>query len=197
MAVYYAVVEGDPLDNGGDSRVMEGAPHSTIEGPDGSSRGQTHLGQKAWCSVCQSVGVIAAGSGMSQYLRGWDGRLNAMQAVGGDIVLCKCERPPRIVSVYARCYKYMDASTGSTASSFASNAPAPATLAESDEELEHYFEIVDAKTEAPIEGITYKISSNGQSLVHDTTLAGGKTPAFSLKEHPNLTFVAWRQGDVR
>ncbi|WP_116138375.1 PAAR domain-containing protein [Trinickia diaoshuihuensis] len=197
MAVYYAVVEGDPLDNGGDSHVMEGARHSTIEGPDGCSRGQTHLGQKAWCAVCQSVGVIAAGSGISDYLRGWDGRLNAMEAVGGDIVLCKCEQPPRIMSVYARCCEYMDASTSSTACSFASNALASATLAESQEELEHYFEMVDGKTGAPIEGMTYKLTSNGQSLVRDSTLAGGQTPAFSFNEHPNLTFVAWCQGDVR
>jgi hypothetical protein len=148
MAVYYAVVEGDPLDNGGDSRVMDGAPHSTIEGPDGRSRGQTHLGQKAWCSVCQSVGVIAAGSGISEYLRGWDGRLNAMQAVGGDIVLCKCERPPRIVSVYARCYEYMDASIGSTASSFASTALSTATLA--DLQHEQWFYIWDSVTGEPM-----------------------------------------------
>lgn len=197
MEVYYAVVEGDPLDNGGDSRVIEGAPHATISGPDGRARAQTHLGQKAWCSVCQSTGVIAAGSGISDYLRGWDGRLNSVEAVGGDIVLCKCERPPRIVSVYARCCEYMDVCSGSTASSFASTAPSPAMLAESHEELEHYFEIVDVKTEAPIEGMTYKLSSDGQPLVHEAMLAGGKTPAFSLLEHPNLTFVAWRHGDVR
>ena len=41
MEVYYAVVEGDPLDNGGDSRVIEGAPHATISGPDGRARANT------------------------------------------------------------------------------------------------------------------------------------------------------------
>ena len=144
MGIYYAVVEGDPLDNGGDSRVIEGAPYATIAGPDGCSRAQTHLGQKAWCCVCESVGVIAAGSGISEYLRGWDERLNSMEAVGGDIVLCKCERQPRIVSVHARCCQYIDVSNGSTAPFCASTAPSPATLAESHEELEHYFEIVDS-----------------------------------------------------
>jgi hypothetical protein len=52
MAVYHAVAEGDPLDNGENSRVIEGASHATIAGPDGRSRAQTHLGQKAWCSAC-------------------------------------------------------------------------------------------------------------------------------------------------
>lgn len=48
MTVYYAIVEDDPLDNGGNSRVIGGADHSTIEGPDGRERRQTHLGHEAW-----------------------------------------------------------------------------------------------------------------------------------------------------
>jgi hypothetical protein len=31
----------------------------------------------------------------------------------------------------------------------------------------------------------------------DATLVGGMTRGFSVKDHPNLTFVAWREGDVR
>jgi hypothetical protein len=115
-------------------------------------RGQTHLCQKAWCAVCQSVGVIAAGSGISDYLRGWDGRLNAMEAVGGDIVLCKCEQPPRIMSVYARCCEYMDASTSSTARSFASNALASATLAQWQEEVIVRWKVRNKKTGKIVDG---------------------------------------------
>lgn len=149
MAVYYAVVEGDPLDNGGNSHVIGGAPHATIEGPDGRSRGQTHLGHEAWCSVCQSVGVIAAGAGISDYLRGWDERLNAKEAVGGDIVLCQCERPPRIMSVYARCCEYIDAGTGGAASTPASNAHLPSPLAEP-QHHERWFYIWDSVTGEPM-----------------------------------------------
>ena len=106
------------------------------------------MGQKAWCSVCQSVGVIAAGSGMPVYLRGWDERLKSTEAVGGDIVLCKCKRPPRIVSVYARCCEYMDCSIGSTASFFGSTAASRATLAES--QHEQWFYIWDSVTGEPM-----------------------------------------------
>lgn len=144
MAVYYAVVEGDPLDNGGNSRVIGGAPHATIEGPDGLSRGQTHLGHKAWCSVCQSTGIIAAGAGISDYLRGWDKRLNANEAVGGDIVLCKCERPPRVVSVYARRCQYIDTGSGRAASTPAPDALLPSSLAEP--QHERWFYIWDSVT---------------------------------------------------
>jgi hypothetical protein len=108
MSIYYAIVEDDPLDNGGNSHVMDGSPYSTIEGPDGRLRRQTYLGHRAWCSVCNSAGEIVAGAGISDYLRGYDERLKAMEAVDGDIVLCKCERHPRIVSVYGRRYEYID-----------------------------------------------------------------------------------------
>lgn len=108
MTIYYAVVEGDPLDNGGGSRVVGCTQRSTIEGPDGRMRGQAHLGHKAWCSVCQSFGPILAGAAVKQSLRGFDMQLNAWEAVGGDIVICKCERHPRVMSVYARNVMYID-----------------------------------------------------------------------------------------
>ena len=125
MTVYHAVVEGDLLDNGGNSHVIGGAPHSTIEGPDGRSHGQTHLGHQAWCSVCQSFGEIVAGAGISDYLRGWDGILGAQEAVGGDIVICKCDQHPRVVSVYARSCDYIDTSDASAASLPAASVSAP------------------------------------------------------------------------
>jgi hypothetical protein len=197
MAIYYAVVESDPLDNGGDSHVIEGASHSTIQGPDGRLRGQTYLGHQAWCAVCQSAGIIAAGSGISDSLRGWDGRLNAMEAVGGDVVLCQCARHPRIVPIYGRLCQYIDERSGRIANTPASDTASAWPPAEANEELEHYFELIDAKTGAPVEGMTYKLSSGDQCLVYDATLADGRTRAFPLKEHPNLAFVAWREGNAR
>ena len=108
MTVYYAIVEGDPLDNGSDSRVIGGSDHSTIEDQHGRLRRQTHLGQEAWCGLCKTFGPILAGAGIKESLRGWDDRLKAFEAVSGDIVLCKCERHPRVVAVYARSCTYED-----------------------------------------------------------------------------------------
>jgi hypothetical protein len=65
------------------------------------------------------------------------------------------------------------------------------------EDLERYFEIVDATSEVPIEGMTHKLLSDGRALVYDAMLAGGRTRAFLVKEYPNLAFVAWREGAVR
>ncbi|MBB5496080.1 hypothetical protein [Paraburkholderia sp. MM5384-R2] len=73
-------------------------------------------------------------------------------------------------------------------------APAPQNA---EEVLEHYFELVDAKTGIPVEGMTYKLLSNGRMVVEDAPLADGKTRSFPMKNHPNLIVVAWRAGNVR
>lgn len=109
MAIYYAIVEGDPLTSGGNSQVIEGNTRCTIEDHEGRNRAQAYLGHQAWCAACQSVGVIAAGAGISDYLRGIDYTLgSAKEAVEGDIVICKCETHPRLIAVYARCCEYVD-----------------------------------------------------------------------------------------
>jgi hypothetical protein len=101
MSIYYAIVKGDPLTSGGNSQVIGGSPHSTIQGPDGQHREQAYLGQEAWCAACQSVGVILAGAGISGYLRGWDETIGAQEAVSDDVVICKCERHPCVMAAYA------------------------------------------------------------------------------------------------
>ncbi|CAM2182243.1 PAAR domain-containing protein [Paraburkholderia sacchari] len=109
MSIYYAVVEGDPLTSGGNSRIIEGNPHCTIQGPDGQHRKQAYLGHEAWCADCQSVGIIVAGARISESLRGRDFTIGgAQEAVDGDIVICKCETPPRVIACYARSVTYID-----------------------------------------------------------------------------------------
>jgi hypothetical protein len=62
MTIYYAIVEGDPLDNGHDGHVLEGSDYSHIDDDSGRSRRQTYLGQLAWCGVCNASGPILAGT---------------------------------------------------------------------------------------------------------------------------------------
>ncbi|WP_175152549.1 hypothetical protein [Paraburkholderia ultramafica] len=161
-------MEDDPLDNGGNSHVIGGTPHATIQGPDGKSRGQTHLGHKAWCSVCQSVGEIAAGARISDYLRGWDEILGAKEAIDGDIVLCKCERHPRIVSVYARSCTYIDSASGAPA------AATPAALASAQSTgYDEQFTLRDANG-SPLADTYYTLASHG-TLIHGVTDSYGRT----------------------
>jgi len=102
MGIYYSAVEGDPLDSGGNSRVIEGASHFTIEGEDGRSRGQAYIGHKAYCDACKSVGPIVAAPGSPDTMRMHDLERGQKQALGGDLVFCKCERRPRIIPVHGR-----------------------------------------------------------------------------------------------
>jgi hypothetical protein len=142
--IYYAVVEGDPLDSGVGSEVLGGAGNATIEGPDGISRRQTYLGHHAWCAACQSAGEIVAGAGLPDRLRGWDESQRVMEAVGGDIVLCKCERPPRVVAVYGRSWSYGD----DGGSESASTASAGDSRHIQRETWDHRFTLVDSSGQA-------------------------------------------------
>lgn len=109
MSIYYAVVEGDPLTSGGNSRITDGNPHCTIQDPDGHHRKQAYPGHEAWCADCQSAGIIVAGAGISESLRGRDyTNGGAQEAVDGDIVICKCDMHPRVMAFYARSVMYID-----------------------------------------------------------------------------------------
>jgi len=151
--IYHVAVEGDPLDSGGNSQAIESdVSHSIGKGPDGRSRGQTYLGHRAWCAARQSVGEIVAGAGISDSLSGWDDIVQAQEAIGGDIVLCKCERHPRIASVYARSCEYVDAGNASTARTRVPSTPSQRFI------YDQQFPLVDANG-PPLEDAHYMIES--------------------------------------
>jgi len=108
MTIFYAVVEDDPLDSGG--YVLDGGKCGTIVGDDGKRRRITFVGQRAWCSACESIGTIEAAHGAPSKKRLRDfTSAGRVQALSNDWVRCRCERPPRIVSRYGRQWK-IDAS---------------------------------------------------------------------------------------
>jgi hypothetical protein len=79
-------------------------PHSTIEDPDGRPRNQTLVGQKAWCAACQSVGIIIPAPGSPDTLRERFqlAHYQGQEALGGDLVVCKCKQHPQVISRYGR-----------------------------------------------------------------------------------------------
>ncbi|MBN3790064.1 PAAR domain-containing protein [Burkholderia sp. Ac-20353] len=104
MVIFYAVVEDDPLDSGG--YVVDGGKCGTIAGDDGKLRRITFVGQRAWCSTCESIGTIEAAPGAPNKKRLRDfTSAGRVQALSGDWVRCRCERPPRINSRYGRKWK--------------------------------------------------------------------------------------------
>ncbi|CAG9265131.1 conserved hypothetical protein [Paraburkholderia unamae] len=106
--IHYAVVEGDPLDNGESSRVIaKRHGDCAVEGPDGAYREMAFVGDSAFCCVCNSTGTITQTEPVHHGGR-MIGSSGMPQAVGGDSVLCACPRPPRIVAKYGRNWEITD-----------------------------------------------------------------------------------------
>jgi uncharacterized Zn-binding protein involved in type VI secretion len=148
-------------------------------------------GEEATCGKCNGIHKIFGTCTNATYR----GRASVFD---GDLVLCPCGQNRVIAGPDARC---------SAESGNCSPVAASALSVDSDEfnarlgyaydEFEHYFEIVDANTGAPIEGMTYMLISDGLSLANSESLMAGKTIAVSKTDHPNLTFIAWREGSAR
>lgn len=106
---YYAAVEGDPLTSGEGSRVYARDNAGTIEDGSGRPRRMAFIGDDAYCARCKSTGSITYGVNIRNGGRMLDlvngGRY---QAVGGDIVLCKCADHPRIIATYGTSWSIVD-----------------------------------------------------------------------------------------
>ncbi|MBN3789016.1 hypothetical protein [Burkholderia sp. Ac-20353] len=184
MSTFYAVVAGDPLDSGAGSKVIEGTSDWTIEGPDGLLREKTYLGQEAWCDACKSVGVIVAAPGAPNHLREYNERLGAQGAFGGDLVRCQCERPPRIIATYARCFTYVDegdhveGATEAWASSW--------TMAS--RQYDEQFRLRDRRTHLPLANVHYRIRSESGEISRGVTDSLGNTERIVLADSRSLIF---------
>lgn len=154
MAIYYAAVEGDPLDSGEGGHVY-GTKKTigTIKDENGVSRSMVFIGDEGYCAKCGSAGVITYGAGMADNRRMTDlvngGR---RQAVGGDIVLCKCATPPRIIAVYGCKFRIIDGGSA-TRSGIATNATGAISPAPQKSEAPRHirwFYVRDAATGEPL-----------------------------------------------
>jgi hypothetical protein len=176
--IFYAVVKDDPLDSGG--RIVGGNPRSMIEGPDRRMREQAYLGHQAWCATCQSYGVIRAGSGIADYLRGWDLTINMQEAVDGDIVICQCARHPKLVAVYARWRSYEDSCGGSFTPATSGLSTEPAVP------YDEQFTLRDSNGD-PLANVRYRIVIDGDRVVTGTTDASGKTERIKTNDASKLS----------
>ncbi|MGS1035614.1 PAAR domain-containing protein [Burkholderia glumae] len=120
---YYAAVDDDPLTSGPGSRVIALTPCGTIEGDDGKHRRLAFIGDTAYCPECNSTGAITYGADVDATLRMADWvNCGRRQAVGGDIVLCKCATPPRIIARFGLSWEIID--NGGEGSPPVANEPA-------------------------------------------------------------------------
>jgi hypothetical protein len=184
MGVFYHVVEGDPLDSGNNSEVIEGLSGCTIEGPDGRSRNQAFIRHRAYCGVCKSAGLIAEGPGTPDYdLRMYDVTIRAHEAVEGDIVICECRPPPRIIAVYGRSSSIHDIGVTTSA------APLGAARVVNDVATHAYdrtFVITNNQTGKPLPAIRYRLTLDSGQVVEGETDAQGVTQRVSANEMQNV-----------
>ncbi|GAA7758992.1 MULTISPECIES: hypothetical protein [Cupriavidus] len=188
--IRYFLARGD---RAGSAVIAEGLVDVTCSNPPPRVNVAT-LYMRTYCTACKQDGFIAPKGPR------WPGTAsNGKQwALSGDINVCHCNPPPVF---YAKRGMSMSFTAEEAAALVASprhpNWGSPEAIANTDENLECYYEIVDARTGNPVEGMTYKLSSDSGTLVDRTPLTDGKTRSFPVKDLPNLTFVAWHAGDAR
>ncbi|MBN3754685.1 PAAR domain-containing protein [Paraburkholderia sp. Tr-20389] len=129
MAIYYAIVDGDPLTSGPNSRVYAPSTSCFIDGDDGRQRSMAYIGDKAYCEKCKSTGIIIGGARVDNNQRMIDLEDGRRQAVGGDYVLCKCPERPQVIARYGRNWMIEDggsarAATGAKTTSAGNVSPA-------------------------------------------------------------------------
>jgi hypothetical protein len=176
MAIYYAIVDGDPITSGGHVSALR--YDDTIEGPDGKDRGVAYLGDKAFCTACKTWGVIVARAGIADFLRS-DHYQYGKQAVSGDRVACKCERMPFVIAVYGRRESMEDTSDSARV--------ANAVPASSREIYDEQFVLRDSNGRA-LSNVRYRINSDDGKIFTGATDASGKTQRVTTNAMSGLKF---------
>lgn len=170
-------VVGDQLQGGGTIQPYRG-PSCTL----GNADHQVALiGGQAFCAACKCMGTIAKAGGPR--------RMNFMGevALDGDVVLCMCPAPQRIVATLAGNAWYEDMGGGAGAPHMpgagyaATAAPAPNV----------YDELVIAKgPHGPLAGYAYFVeTSDGRGLFGHTD-EHGRLPRIATMDVGSLT-VYW------
>jgi hypothetical protein len=187
--IRYFLAQGD---RAGSAVITEGLPDTSCSSPPPRVQIAT-LYMKTYCTACKKAGFIAPKGPR------WPGTAsNGKQwALSGDINVCGCNPPPVFYAERGMKMTFTSEQIAQLMDERGQASSASSREGDADMDLEQYFEVVDARTGEPIEGMTYKLTSGDQSLVYEASLSRGRTQAYPVKDHPKLAFVAWRGGDVR
>lgn len=179
MAIFYAAVDGDPLTSGKGGYVHATFCPSTIDDPSGKPRRIAFIGDGAWCNACKSEGVITYGMSVRKGGRMLMG--GREQAVGGDVVLCKCSTPPEIIATYGKNrWQIVDTSEASPATSYDSPIVAPALV------YDQQFVLRDTYAGKPLPDVHYRITNAAGQIYEGTTDALGKTERVKTSQAERL-----------
>lgn len=166
--VYYAAVEGDPLTTGG--RTFASGKVGTIEDESGRPRRMVFIGDEAHCDKCNSTGAITYGASVSEGRRMVDlANGGRRQAVGGDMVLCKCADPPRVIAVHGIKWRIFDQTETAVTPSRAS---VRSTLQHATYDEQYTLIGADGR---PLAGVRYRVHSGPSVVTSGITDSSGKT----------------------
>ena len=177
------VREGDTLSPGGGK--VQPVPQQFPSTYDGKLA--CHEGDPVYCNTCKSWGATKC---VPPFRPCTDSR-GRQANLDGDLCLCRCQVPPRLKA------RFHDISMNFEAYELAHMAGAigwQAYAGHLSDGHEIVYEIFDALTEEPVEGMTYKLVSGSRTLLDDQKLEGGRSKAQSFNEHPDLSFIAWING---
>ncbi|WP_330995688.1 PAAR domain-containing protein [Burkholderia territorii] len=147
-------------------------------------------GDEATCGNCNGTfKIFGTGKGISEKGRN--------VVVEGDLVLCPCKANRVLVGKNPGIFLNSRIDDSTPAAAHAADPNSALMSDAADDDIEHFFEIVDAISGKPVEGMSYKVSSNGCTLVDDVPLVHGRTRSFPMKTYPDLTVIVWRTGGVR
>lgn len=184
------IVVGDRTSHGG--VVLTGSPFSDVNG-----KGIARIGDKVTCPQKGhgSVTTIVTGD-LTDMIDG------SPVARHGDKTACGATLISSQMLTYTDDGNGANTGGGSPSKTSACSLPrqisaVSALNSDNADDLELYYEIVDAQTEAPIDGMTYKLLSGDHVLVSDKAFSDGKTLTFPAKDHLNLSLIAWKSGGVR
>ena len=187
VGIYYAAVEDDPLTSGPGGRVSASGKVGTIQGEDGRRRRMAFIGDEAYCAACGSTGAITYGAtGLRDQRRLLD-RVNGgrRQAVGGDIVLCKCSTHPRIIAQYGRSWVIRD--QGKEAGVAIAKAPVQRPT------LDEQFGLTDA-TGKVLANTYYTIRTHSGEMRHGITDSQGRSERYETEDaQPVRIYLGHRQ----
>ena len=175
-------VVGDQLDAGGQIEPYTG---SICAWGDGGHQAAL-IGGNAYCEACQSVGTIAK-SGGPRRINFFIGEI----ALDGDIVLCNCATPTRIVARRAGEAWHDDMAEAATASASkkTSNVSHSST-----ETYDEQFTLADANGTA-LPQTYYTIRMPSGELVHGITDSSGKTAHYETSGAQRLRiYLGHREG---
>jgi hypothetical protein len=178
-------VVGDTLSSGG-----EVLPYVQQQGFTFHGQKAALIGEQAYCATCRSAGAIAKSGGPRRL-----GYMSSREAaLDGDIVLCKCPKPPHIVAKLALESWCDDIDySGSTSKSVGSLYALAATRTTATYDERFTLHDVDGN---PLSETCYTVRLPSGDLVHGITDNSGCTARYATDGCQDITVYLGHRGDT-